>query len=135
MTGIMCALIGSGGEGAEYLGEATVTVGFSSGGSFSSYGFGAGGQGSITPSTWANSGLSFSQLKDVYVSGTPEWLDFTVAGSAPNSGWETLTVDGITIYRVDGSYSNSGSSTSWIFYGAPDVFGTTVGDTRFVEWE
>jgi hypothetical protein len=131
----MCALAGSGDGGSEYIGEAEVTVGFLSDGSFSSYGFGAGGQGSIDPATWANSGLNFGQLKDVYVSGTPEWLDFTVAGSAPNSGWETLTVDGTTIYRVDGSYSNSGSSTTWIFVGAPDVFGTTVGDTRIAVWE
>lgn len=132
MTGIICALAGSG--GSIYVGTATVTVGFASGGGFTSYGKGA-GQGSITPTTWADSGLLVAELKDVYNSGVPAWLDFTVAGSAPNSGWETLTVDGITIYRVDGSYSNSGSSTSWIFYGAPDVFGTTVGDTRTAVWE
>jgi hypothetical protein len=134
MTGIMCALVGSGDGGSEYLGYAEVTVGFASGGSFSSYGFGAGGQGSIDPATWANSGLVFSQLKDVYVDDVPAWLDFTVFGSAPNSGWETLTVDGITIDRVDASYSNNGTTTSWIFYGAPTLFGDTVGDTRFVEW-
>lgn len=134
MTGIMCALAGSGG-GSEYIGEAEVTVGFLSDGSFSSYGFGAGGQGSIDPATWANSGLNFGQLKDVYVSGTPAWLDFTVIGSAPNSGWETLTVGGTTLNRVDASYSSGGSSTTWIFSGAPTVFGTTVGDTRIAVWE
>ena len=128
----MCALAGGG--GSIYLGTATVTVGFLSQGSFSSYGFGAGGQGSITPTTWANSGLNVGQLKDVYVSGVPDWLDFTVAGSAPNSGWETLTVGGVTIYRVDGSYTNNGSSTTWIFNSAPAVFGTTVGDTRSIVW-
>lgn len=132
MTGIMCALAGAG--GLRYAGTATVTVGFLSQGSFSSYGFGAGGQGSIDPATWANSGLNFGQLKDVYVSGAPAWLDFTVAGSAPNSGWETLTVGGTTLNRVDASYSSSESSTSWIFSGAPTVFGTTAGATRFVEW-
>ena len=133
MTGIMCALAGSGG-GSEYIGGATVTVGFLSQGSFSSYGKGSGGQGSVTPTTWANSGLTIDTLKDVYSSGVPAWLDFTVIGSAPNSGWETLTVGGTTINRVDGSYTNNGSTTTWIFNGAPAVFGTTVGATRSIEW-
>jgi len=132
MTGIMCALVGRG--GSIYAGTATVTVGFASGGSFTSYGFGAGGQGSIDPATWANSGLTFSQLKDVYSSGVPAWLDFTVFGSTPNSGWSTLTVGGTTLNRVDASYTDNGTSTSWIFFGAPTVFGTTVGDTRSVVW-
>jgi len=132
MTGIMCALAGAG--GSIYAGTATVTVGFLSIPPFSSYGFGAGGQGSIAPTTWANSGLTVAQLKDVYSSGVPAWLDFTVVGSAPNSGWETLTVGGTTLNRTDASYSNSGGSTSWIFGGAPVVFGTTVGDTRAIVW-
>ena len=131
MTGILCALAGSG--GSTYVGTATVTVGFASGGGFTSYGKGA-GQGSITPTTWADSGLLVAELKDVYNSGVPAWLDFTVIGSAPNSGWSTLTVGGTTINRVDGSYTNNGSTTSWIFTGAPTVFGTTVGDTRSIEW-
>jgi hypothetical protein len=132
MTGITCALAGSG--GSIYAGTATVTVGFASGGSFTSYGKGGGGQGSIAPTTWANSGLTVDTLKDVYNSGVPAWLDFTVVGSAPNSGWSTLTIGGTTINRVDGSYTNNGTSTSWIFYGASTVFGTTVGDTRAVVW-
>lgn len=132
MTGIMCALAGSG--GSIYLGEATVTVGFASAGGFTSYGFGAGGQGSITPTTWANSGLNVTELKDVYNSGVPAWLAFQVAGSAPNSGWETLTVGTTTLYRADASYTNNGSFTGWIFTGAPTVFGTTVGATRSIVW-
>jgi hypothetical protein len=132
MTGITCALAGSG--GSEYLGEAEVTVGYAEGGDFFSFGFDIGGQGSIDPATWANSELPFAQLKDVYFEGEPAWLAFQVSGSAPNSGWETLTVDGTTIDRVDASYSNNGTFTTWIFIGAPTVFGDTVGDTRFVEW-
>lgn len=131
MTGIMCALAGSG--GSIYLGEATVTVGFASAGGFSSYGKGA-SQGSITPTTWANSGLTVQELKDVYSSGVPAWLDFTVVGSAPNSGWSTLTVGTTTLNRADASYTNNGSTTSWIFTGAPVVFGTTVGATRSIVW-
>lgn len=132
MTGIMCALVGSG--GSPYTGTATVTVGFASAGGFSSYGKGGSGQGSIAPTTWANSGLTVDQLKDVYSSGVPAWLDFTVAGSAPNSGWETLTVGSTTLNRADASYTNNGTSTTWIFNGAPVVFGTTVGATKVVTW-
>lgn len=132
MTGIMCALAGTG--GSRYAGTATVTVGYIAADDFFSYGFGTGGQGSIDPITWANSGLDVATLKDVYFEGSPVWLDFSVAGSVPNSGWETLTVGSTTINRVDGSYSSSGSFTTWIFVGAPTVFGTTVGDTRSVEW-
>ena len=132
MTGIMCVLAGGG--SSIYLGEAEVTVGYAEGGDFFSFGFDIGGQGSIDPATWANSGLPFAQLKDVYFEGEPAWLAFQVSGSAPNSGWETLTVDGTTINRVDGSYSTDGTSTTWIFVGAPTVFGDTVDDTRFVEW-
>lgn len=132
MTGITCALAGSG--GLIYAGTATVTVGFISSAPFSSYGYGTGGQGSITPITWAATGLTITTLKDVYVSGVPDWLDFTVAGNVPNSGWSTLTVGGTTINRVDGSYSSGGGSTSWIFNTAPAVFGTTVGATRSIVW-
>ena len=131
MTGIMCALAGGG--SSIYLGAATVTVGFASAGGFSSYGKGA-SQGSIAPTTWANSGLTVAELKDVYFEGDPAWLVFQVVGSAPNSGWETLTVDGTTIDRVDASYSNNGTFTTWTFVGAPTLFGDTVGDTRSIVW-
>jgi len=132
MTGIMCALAGSG--GSIYAGTATVTVGYTAAGSFYSYGFGAGGQGSIDPATWANSGLNVAELKDVYFNFNPIYLFFSVSGSAPNSGWETLTVGGTTLNRVDASYANNGSITSWTFNGAPTVFGTTIGATRTVVW-
>jgi hypothetical protein len=132
MTGITCALAGSG--GSEYIGEAEVTVGYIAAGGFYSFGFGAGGQGSIDPATWASSGLTVTELKDVYFNFNPIYLFFSVSGSAPNSGWDTLTVDGTTLNRVDASYANNGSTTSWTFNGAPTVFGTTVGDTRSIVW-
>jgi hypothetical protein len=132
MTGVIAAIAGSG--GIIYTGSATVTVGFVSAGGFSSYGFSTGGQGSITPTTWTSSGASFSVLKDVYSSGSPAWLDFTVAGTFPNSGWSTLTIGGTTLNRTSASYSSGGGSTSWIFYGAPTVFGTTVGATKVATW-
>lgn len=131
MTGIICALAGSG--GSLYVGTATVTVGFASGGGFSSYGFDT-AQGSISPANWASTGLPFAVLKDVYSSGSPVWLEFTVSGSAPNSGWSTLTVGGVSVNRADGSYTNSGGSTRWIFFGAPTLFGTSAGATKVVTW-
>ena len=131
MTGIMCALAGGG--SSIYIGEAEVTVGYAEGGDFFSYGKGA-TQGSITPTTWANSGLTVAELKDVYFEGDPAWLVFQVVGSAPNSGWEKLTGDGTTIDRVDASYSNNGTFTTWTFVGAPTLFGDTVGDTRSIVW-
>ena len=132
MTGITCALAGSG--GSVYVGTATVTVGYFAAGSFFSYGFENSIQGSIIPTTWANTGFPIFQLKDVYSSGSPAWLAFTVTGSAPNSGWSTLTIGGTTLNRVDANYATDGTSTSWIFFGAPTVFGTTVGATRSVVW-
>lgn len=131
MSGIMCALVGGG--GSPYTGTATVTVGFASAGSITSYGQGA-GQGSINPTTWAGTGLTVAELKDVYSSGVPIYLFFSVAGSAPNSGWETLTVGSTTLNRADASYANNGSVTSWTFNGAPAVFGTTIGATKVVTW-
>jgi hypothetical protein len=134
MTGIMCALAGGSG-GSIFLGNATVTVGYAAAGGFSSFGFGGGGsQGSITPTTWANSGLPFTQLKDVYSSGSLAWLDFSVTGNAPNSGWSKLIIGSVELNRADASYSYDGVTARWIFYGAPAAFGTTVGATKEITW-
>lgn len=132
MTGVIAALAGS--RGSVYAGSATVTVGFSSSGSFSSYGFQTGVKGSVTPSTWGLTGVSFSALQDVYSSGSPVWLEFSVAGTFPNSGWSTLTINGTTLDRADASYSSGAGSSQWIFFGAPVLFGTTVGATREATW-
>ncbi len=132
MTGITCALAGSG--GSIYAGTATVIVGFISSAPFSSYGFDVGGQGSISPTSWASTGFPVAVLKDVYDTGIPSWLDFSVTGDAPNSGWSTLTIGGTSVNRVDGFYNFNGTTTSWIFYGAPAVFGTSVGATRSIVW-
>jgi hypothetical protein len=132
MSGIHIALLGTG--RSIYAGTATVIVGFASGGSFSSYGFDVGGQGSISPTSWASTGFPVAVLKDVYDTGIPAWLDFSVTGNAPNSGWSTLTIGGTSVNRVDASYSFNGVTTSWIFIGAPVVFGTSVGASRSIIW-
>jgi hypothetical protein len=133
MTGIMCALAGGNG-GSIFLGNATVTVGYAAAGSFYSFGFGGSGQGSIDPATWANSTLPIVQLKDVYSNYTPAWLDFSVTGNAPNSGWSKLIIGSTELNRADASYSYDGTTARWLFYGAPTVFGTTVGETREITW-
>jgi hypothetical protein len=130
MTGITCALAGSGGRIA---GTSTVTSGYAEGGDFYSYGFGTGGQGSITPALWANTSFPVATLKDVYFEGAMAWIDFSVTGNASNSGWSTMTVNGTSLNRVDASYSYNGTTTSWIFVGAPNLFGI-LGSVRTVVW-
>lgn len=133
MTGITCALAGA--VGNPYAGTSFVTVGFLSGGGFTSYGFNTGGQGTIYPANWSGTGIPIATLKDVYYTGVPQWLDFTILGDAPNSGWTTMDVNGTTLNRVDASYSNNpGSSTTWLWFGAPTPFGTTVGAGRLITW-
>lgn len=128
MSGIQMALIGAG--GSPYTGTATVTVGFFSAGGFSSYGFDANFQGSITPTQWGGSGINVQILKFVNAG----WVDFSVAGEVPNSGWTTLTIGSTTLNRVDGSYSTTTGKTTWIFTGGTNPFGTTVGATRAITW-
>ena len=132
MTGILCAL--AGGEGS-IVGTSTVTAGYAAGGDFYSYGFGAPSQGSITPALWANTAFPVATLKDVYFEGAMAWIDFSITGNAPNSGWSTMTVNGTSLSRTAASYSYNSSSntTSWIFLGAPNLFGT-VGSVSTVVW-
>lgn len=138
MTGIMCALAGSGGP--VYAGSATVTVGtyYDPDPSFSFRYWGYEsliGMGSVSPSTWGGTGFSISDLKYVEVYTTPtQWINFQVVGSVPNSGWTTMTVAGTTLNRADASYSNDGTKTTWTWFGASNSFGTTVGATKVVTW-
>lgn len=137
MTGIMCALAGGG--GVVYAGTATVTVGMyydpDPSFSFRFWGFTPGVMGSVTPSTWSGTGFSINDLKYVEVYTTPtQWINFQVVGSAPNSGWTTMTVNGTTLNRVDATYDNNGTNTTWTWFGASNSFGTTVGATKVVTW-
>lgn len=56
-----------------------------------------------------------------------------VDGVQPNSGWTTMTVDGVAFNRVDASYTSS-STTSWSWVSATTTspFGSTVGATKQV---
>jgi hypothetical protein len=133
MTGITCALAGSG--GSPYNGSTTVTVGYLSSGGFTSYGFNQVIQGSITPTTWASSALPVTVLKFIdYPAGPLQWIEFRVTGSAPNSGWETMDVAGGVLNRASASYTNSGTETYWIWFGVPNYFGFSIGATKVVTW-
>ena len=136
MTGIICALAGG---GTSYAGSATVTVGTyydpNPSFSFRYWGYEAGFIGSVSPSTWSGTGFTIRDLKYVEVYTTPtQWINFQVVGSAPNSGWTTMTVDGTTLNRVDATYDNNGTNTTWTWFGASNSFGTTVGATKVVTW-
>ena len=137
MTGVICALAGAG--GSVYAGSTTVTVGFyydpNPSFSFAFYGFGGAPGGAVSPSTWGGTGFPITDLKYVEVYTTPtQWINFQVLGSAPNSGWTTMTVDGATLNRVNASYSNDGTYTTWTWFGASNSFGTTIGATKVVTW-
>jgi len=58
-------------------------------------------------------------------------LNFTLAGNRANSGWSSVTINGITYNRADASYSYDGGNdtTSWSISGA-NPFGTADGATR-----
>jgi hypothetical protein len=132
MTGIMCAMAGSG--GVRYAGSATVTVGFYFDGTYSNYGYinilGS-PPGSISPANWVNSGLPFYFL---YWSSFG-FVTFQVTGLAPNSGWDTMNIAGTNYSRSAANYSNNGTETAWTWPDVPsNPFGTTTGATRAVSW-
>lgn len=49
-------------------------------------------------------------------------LAFTLQGSAPNSGWTGMVVNGYNITRASGGYYNGGSITQWTWSVGYDVF-------------
>ena len=132
MTGVLCAIAGSG--GSIYAGSATVTVGtYSPGSSTNYYGFVNILGGSISPVNWSNSGLPFYFL---YWS-TNNFIVFEVTGLAPNSGWSTMNIAGTDYSRSTASYSYSSSNnrTQWLWTSiTANPFGTTIGATKAAAW-
>ena len=45
-----------------------------------------------------------------------------------------MDVAGGVLNRASASYTNSGTETYWIWFGASNSFGTTVGATKVVTW-
>lgn len=133
MTGIMCAMAGSG--GSIYTGTANVTVGTEVIGSGTDYGK-TPNQGSIVPTTWASTGLSVYQLDwRTVTSPTLQYVTFRVSGAVPNNGWNTLEIAGVSFSRSAASYATDGASyTYWTWNTASNPFGTTVGATKAIVW-
>lgn len=134
MTGVTCALAG----GRSIYAAATVTVGYYNGGSFYIYGFNDGVMGSISPTTWGTTGLPFSYVSWWTDPAVYTAVHFRVTGTAPNSGWETITIAGSSFSRSAASYAVSGGTTEWVWSGGvgaiPNPFGTVVGATKAVTW-
>lgn len=130
MTGVTCALAGA--SGNIYQGSATVTVGQYVDPSFTIWGFVGFLAGSVTPTTWANTGANFTQLC-WYDSGV-DFVIIQVSGTSPNEGWETMTVGGVPFTRASASYSADGTNTSWTWLTASNPYGTSVGATKAIIW-
>lgn len=135
MSGVLCAIAGATGT-VSYTGTATVTVGYYNPSSLVDY-YGFNPQaGSVSPSTWADSGLPF-RILDYYheYSVGLTGVVFYVTGYAPNAGWTTMDVAGTSYSRSSASYGYDGTYTSWVWSPAStNPYGTTVGATKVVTW-
>ena len=107
----------------------TVTVGSLIFKGIESYGFNSGVYGSISDGTFGL--ISNATITNLSWNNSVNALNFTLAGNRANSGWSSVTINGITYNRADASYSyDSGSNTtSWSISGA-NPFGTADGATR-----
>jgi len=61
---------------------------------------------------------------------------FQVQGNRANSGWTTMTIDGVDFARTAASYnySSSSNSTTWSWSPTSNPFGTTDGVEVTVTW-
>lgn len=139
MSGVLCAQTGG---LPNYLGTVTVTVGTYSSTGVNRYGAEPPdifpNYGTITPSTWADSGLTINGLFFNIVSVTPPTtyaVVFRATGYAPNAGWTTHTVAGNSYLRTDATYSYDGTQTIWFWpTTSTNPYGTTIGATKAVSW-
>ena len=82
------------------------------------------------------SGASYRAIDSFTVSDNPSYGYTTllyIQGSLPNSGWTTMTVDGVAFNRTDATYTQD-STTSWSWGNATTTspFGSTIGATKQV---
>lgn len=140
MSGILCATLGG---FPNCLGSVTVTVGYFPLGTpptnIDFWGFpnlGA-NPGSVSPATWADTGLTFTDFDYRYIySNNTERLLYFVNGYAPNAGWTTLTVGTSSYSRTSAIYSYNGTETAWSWDASStgNPFGTTIGATKVATW-
>lgn len=139
MSGVLCATLGG---FPNCLGSATVTVGFANlpaptNIDFWGYVTIGGTPGAISPSTWADTGLTIGDLDYRFnYNNSSQTVVFIVNGYAPNAGWTTLTIDASSYSRSTATYGYTGSYTAWSWNAAStgNPFGTTTGATKAVSW-
>lgn len=140
MSGVLCATLGG---FPNCLGSATVTVGFATLGTspdtIEFWGYVTIGSypGSISPSTWADTGLTFVDFDYRYFySSNAQRVVFIVNGYAPNAGWATLTIDAFSYSRSTAAYAYDGTNTAWAWDASStgNPFGYGIGATKVVTW-
>lgn len=137
MSGILCAPTGG---VVDYTGSATVTVGYTNvsgpGINIDYWGFFESSFGSVTPATWASSGMTFRILDYLNNNAGTALVVFAVNGYAPNSGWTTLNIAGANFTRSTAvyAYSNDENFTQWYWTSASNPYGTTIGATKALTW-
>lgn len=139
MSGVLCATLGG---FPNCLGSATVTVGFANlpaptNIDFWGYVTIGGTPGAISPSTWADTGLTITDFDYRYLyNSSAERVVYFVNGYAPNAGWTTLTVGTASYSRSAALYSYNGTETAWSWDASStgNPFGTTIGATKVVTW-
>ena len=82
------------------------------------------------------SGATYVAIDSFTVSDDPSYGYTTllyIQGSLPNSGWTTMTVDGVAFNRTDATYTQA-ATTSWVWGNATTTspFGSTIGATKQV---
>jgi hypothetical protein len=103
----------------------TVTVGSLLFKGIENYGFDSGSYGSISDGTFEL--ISNATIISLVWSNS-YGLNFVLEGNRANSGWSTVTINGITFNRSAATYSYDGdnNTTNWLMAGA-NPFGTTNG--------
>ncbi len=117
----------------------TVTVGTASSAPITWWGYSGSSfaHGSVSDGTCNfYSGSAYDAIDSFTTTSVPNYGYTTllyIVGSHPNSGWTTMTIDGVAFNRTAASYS-SGSTTSWSWTSATTTspFGSTVGATKQV---
>ena len=121
------------------LDSQTVTVGYQPASQYTSAVYGFDGW------LW-NKGSCSDGTSNIYAGGniaSLNWqasgnIQFGMHGIRANSGWTTMTVNGLNFPRAYGSYSTSGSGsggkTFWNWSTSTNSYGTTVGATKTVTW-
>ena len=107
----------------------TVTVGSFIFKGIENYGYSSGAYGSISDGTFGF--ISDAAIITLAWSNAASSLSFVLSGNRANSGWSSVTINGITFNRSAASYSydSGGDATYWIMAGS-NPFGTTDGVTR-----